>query len=93
MCSRHGAKWCGKGERDADEPRLARFDFYATTESRYYAAVALGIWCANWEMGCEALGIHGHFALLSAEERCVHDEKARPRLPRYDVSWVLDDDL
>jgi hypothetical protein len=82
-----------KGEQNEDEPRLARFDFYAVTESRYYAPVALGIWCANWEMGCEALGIHGHFALLSAEERGVHEEKARPRLPRYDVSWVVDEKL
>ena len=76
-----------------DGPRLARFDFYAATQSRYYAAVALGIWCANWEMGCEALGIHGHFAVLSAEERGVEDEGARVQLPRYDVSWVLDEKL
>ena len=63
------------------EPRLARFDFYAATESRYYAAVAVGIWCADWEMGCEALGIHGHFAVLPAEERGVHDEKTHPSCP------------
>jgi hypothetical protein len=72
------------------EPRLQRFDFYATTESRYYAAVATGIWCANWEMGCEALGISGHFALLSAEERGIQDEQALPPVPRYDLSWILD---
>ena len=79
------------GGADEDELRLVRFDFYATTESRYYAAVAVGIWCANWEMGCEALDIHGHFAVLSARERGVHDENARPQLPRYDVSWILDE--
>ncbi len=73
--------------------RLARFDFYATTDSRYYAAVALGIWCANWEMGCAALGIHGHFAVLPAGERGVLDAEDRPQLPRYDVSWVLEDDI
>jgi hypothetical protein len=73
--------------------RLARFDFYATTDSRYYAAVALGIWCANWEMGCAALGIHGHFAILPAGERGVLDAEDRPQLPRYDVSWVLEDDI
>lgn len=78
-------------QNDVDEPRLARFDFYAATKSRYYAAVALGIWCANWEMGCAALGIQGHITRLSADERCVHDEKARPQLPKYDVSWVLDE--
>jgi nitroreductase len=81
------------GAGDEYEPRLVRFDFYAATESRYYAPVAVGIWCANWEMGCEELGIHGHFALLSAGERDVHDEKARPQLPRYDVSWVLDENI
>ena len=82
-----------KGEGHADESRLARFDFYAATGSRYYAAVAVGIWCANWEVGCETLGIHGHFAVLPAGERCAHDEEARPPLPRYDVSWVLDEKL
>ena len=81
----------GKGECDEGEPHLARFDFYATTESRYYAPVALGIWCADWEMGCEALGFRGHFAVLPAEARGVLDAAARSQLPRYDVSWVLDE--
>lgn len=76
------------GEKEA----LTRFDFYATTESRYYAPVAVGIWCANWEIGCEALGVHGHFALLSAEER-EDDAETHSLMPRYDVSWVLDDDF
>ncbi len=79
-----------KGERDEDESRLARLDFYAATASRYYAAVAVGIWYSNWEMGCEVLGIQGRFSVLSAEERCVQDEKALSQFPRYDVSWVLD---
>ncbi len=48
--------------------KLIRFDFYCATASRYYAPVALGIWCANWETGCEALRRHGHFAVLSSEE-------------------------
>jgi hypothetical protein len=79
---------------DSDEPRLERFDFYATTESRYYAAVAVGIWCADWEMGCEALGIQGHFAVLPAVQRGIkNDEKTRSELPNYDVSWVLDENL
>ena len=86
---RHGEEW----RRGEVEARLARFDFYAVTESRYYAPVAVGIWCANWEMGCEALGIPGHFAVLSAEERGIQEENARPQLPRYDVSWVLDERL
>jgi nitroreductase len=78
---------------DDGKPRLERFDFYAATASRYYAAVALGIWYANWEMGCKALGIHGHYALLSDEERGVGDGNARPELPRYDLSWVPDENL
>jgi hypothetical protein len=76
-------------EKDA----LKRFDFYAATASRYYAAVALGIWYANWEMGCEALDIQGHYALLSPEERCIQDKKAIPQLPVYDLSWILDEKL
>ena len=70
---------------------LKSFDFYATTASRYYAPVAVGIWCANWELGCEAQGIKGHFSVLAAEERGINDEKTCPQLPRYDVSWVLDE--
>jgi len=72
---------------------LKRFDFYATTASRYYAPAAVGIWCANWELGCDAMGIQGHFAKLSARDRGIHDKKARFQFPRYDVSWVLDDYL
>ena len=53
----------------------------------------MGIWCANWEMGCEALGIHGHFAVLSPGEKGVPDEEACPQLPRYDVSWVPDENI
>jgi hypothetical protein len=76
-----------------DRGDLKRFDFYAATASRYYAPVAVGIWCANWEMGCEALGIRGHFSVLTAEERGIDNEKAGSQLPRYDVSWVLDDEV
>lgn len=57
-----------------------RFDFLMATNSRYYAPVALGIWCANWELGCEALGISGHFEVM---------ETAR-RGEGYGVSWVED---
>jgi len=74
-----------------NENGLERFDFYAVTASRYYAAVATGIWCANWEMGCESLGIHGHFAVLSAEERGVQGKE--DQLPKYDISWVLDENF
>lgn len=67
------------------KPTLSRLDFYAATSSRYYAAVALGIWCADWEIGCEALGIPGHFAVLSPAERGAENA---PELPHYDVSWI-----
>lgn len=59
---------------------LRSFSFYASTASRYYAPVALGIWAANWEMGCEALAIAGHFELAPTG--------GEP--PRFDLSWVLD---
>ena len=74
-------------EHSEGEERPVRFDFYASTASRFYAPVALGIWCANWETGCSALGIPGHFVELKPEERGVH---SAPELPRYDASWVLD---
>ncbi len=77
----------------AESGELKSLDFYAATASRYYAPVALGIWCANWEMGSAALGIHGHFAILPAEERGVQDKASRPPLPRYDVSWLVDENL
>jgi len=66
-------------------PTVARFDFAASTKSRFYSPVALGIWLANWEMGCEALGLDGRFAVLGPEERGA----GGPELPRYDVSWVV----
>ena len=67
--------------------KLMRFDFCAATTSRYYAAVALGIWCANWETGCATLNMRGHFTVLSPEERGASEA---PKLPRYDISWIID---
>ena len=74
-------------EQVGDQEKLIRFDFCAATTSRYYAAVALGIWCANWETGVGALNKRGHFAALSSAERA---SEAIPELPRYDVSWIVD---
>lgn len=65
---------------------VVRFDFYASTTSRFYAPVALGIWCANWEAGCRALGIPGHFTVLNPPERGVGDS-ADP--PCYGSSWLV----
>ena len=70
-----------------DESReLKSFEFFTTTASQYYAPVALGIWCANWEMGCDTLGIQGGFDVRSPETR-------QSPLPRYDLSWVPDEIL
>jgi len=63
-----------------------RFDFYPITPSKYYAAVAVGIWCANWEMGCEALDQKGHLAVASPNPRS--GEQAED-LPQCDVSWIV----
>ena len=63
-----------------DDGELRSFDFYAATASRYYAPVALGIWAANWETGCAALGIAGYFEVLAPS--------GEP--PRFDLRWALD---
>lgn len=57
---------------------VAAVHFMAVTASRYYAPVALGIWCANWELGCQALGEHGVFESVSS---------STDDLPRHDVTW------
>ena len=72
---------------DESGEAVERFDFYATTASRYYAPVALGIWCGSWEAGCRSLGIPGHFQVLTPEERGV---QTAPDPPRYHVSWIAD---
>jgi nitroreductase len=73
-------------EQTENQDKLIRFDFCASTKSRYYAAVALGVWCANWETGAAALNKRGHFTVLSSEERT---SEAAPELPRYDISWIV----
>lgn len=60
--------------------RLQRVDFCPTTASHYYAPVALGIWCANWEVGCQALGEVGRFVAEPPPDGDVV-------LPRVDVTW------
>jgi hypothetical protein len=70
--------------------RLTRLDLYQSIESRYYGPVAAGIWCANWEIGCEALGIRGHVAVLPEAEWGAGVVGATPE---YDVSWVADEPL
>ena len=76
-------------DRNENGAKATRFDFFSSIESRYYAPVAAGIWCANWELGCAALGIEGRFEVLSNEERGVGGPVDDGRLPRYEVSWIL----
>jgi nitroreductase len=57
---------------------IAAVKFLAATASRYYAPVALGIWCANWELGCEALGEQGVFESLPSSDGAP---------PFHDVTW------
>ncbi len=78
------------GAPEQNQRRLVRFDFFETTDSRYYAPVALGIWCANWELACAGLGIQGHFRVLSEKDRGLNAGNQLPALPRYELSWVLD---
>ncbi|MBK2125679.1 nitroreductase family protein [Fangia hongkongensis] len=67
-----------------EDGQLIRFDFYTATNSRYYAPLALGIWCANWEIGCTALGKEGYFSIMEDASN------AKDELPHYDISWVID---
>ncbi|NVK65026.1 MAG: nitroreductase family protein [Flavobacteriales bacterium] len=73
----------------ANENTVQRIDFFAVTTSRYYAAVASGIWCANWEMGCEELEIEGKFKKLGADKIDLTMEQRQKGVPIYDMSWVL----
>ncbi|MBU0479926.1 MAG: nitroreductase family protein [Proteobacteria bacterium] len=70
-----------------DNATVIRFDFFAATMSRYYAAVAVGIWTANWEMGCQAQRITGRWEFLDPTTVEAGE------LPRYDISWLLDPPL
>jgi nitroreductase len=73
--------------KDDSGENLARTDFYSSTHSRFYAMVALGIWLANWEIGCQALDRAGHFEEQTADGHGVGN---LPDLPQYVVSWVPD---
>ncbi|QUR69679.1 nitroreductase [Mycobacterium spongiae] len=66
------------------QQKAVRFDFYATNTSRFYTPVALGIWAANWETGCDALGIRGHFTIPLGDRN--DDTGAAHR----DLSWIAD---
>lgn len=65
----------------SDDDASSRVDFYAVTTSRFYAPVALGIWCANWEIGAASMGIQGRFTVCPPP---TGDLVA----PRHDVTWT-----
>lgn len=64
-----------------EDGQVRRVDFVATTPSRFYAPVALGIWVANWETGCAALGIAGRCVVLAGQG-------AGQGAGHYGASWV-----
>ena len=73
----------------SDNDKIERVDFVASTTSRYYAAVASGIWCANWEMGCKALNINGQFKKLNSTEIYLKEKQKDKSSLLYDISWIL----
>ncbi|MFD9287567.1 nitroreductase family protein [Streptomyces sp. NPDC060030] len=77
------------GVTDETGRNVTRFDFWAVSRSRFYAPVALGIWCANWEAGCEELDIPGHFEALEPGSR---GEAPSDGPAKYGVSWIVDSD-
>ncbi len=76
--------------RTNETGEIISFDFYTTTTSRYYAPISVGIWCTNWELGCEAQNIKGNFFIFTEEEMGFDIGKSHQRLPKYDMSWVID---
>jgi hypothetical protein len=75
------------GDSDTAARQLTGFSFLATSDSRYYAPVALGIWCANWELGSEASGIGGEFQAASGAP--VPGVDIEGSTVHHDVDWVL----
>ncbi len=65
--------------------KLIGFDFFTLTDSHFYTPLALGIWCANWEMSCELLGIEGEFTVMEAPEMRQLPEYS----VHYDITWKL----
>ncbi|MCF6776359.1 nitroreductase family protein [Thiotrichales bacterium 19X7-9] len=73
-------------DNTSEKDKLVRFDFLTATKSRYYAPLALGIWCANWEIGCLALNKNGHFRVLSNKER---GKVNISESSNYGISWIV----
>lgn len=64
----------------SEDKTLLKAQFCATEGSRFYAPLALGIWCANWETGMEALGYSGRWRALDAPRPIAGDLV-------HDVTW------
>lgn len=62
----------------------ARFDFFSSIKSRYYAPIATGIWLRHWEAACEDIGIKGSFVILADKELYIKDDLP----PIYEMSWI-----
>jgi hypothetical protein len=73
----------------SEDNKVTRIDFMAVTSSRFYAAVASGIWCANWELSCNELIIDGRFSSLNNTEIDLTESQSNAGAPIYDISWVV----
>lgn len=66
----------------ATEKEVTKAQICALEGSQYYAPLALGIWCANWETAMEALGQPGRWVRLEAARPIagglVHDLSWKP---------------
>jgi len=72
-------------EESDSRTQVSRFDFFCHTTSKYYAPVALGIWLANFEVGCRALKLDGRFSVVNENDR----ELSVPSSSfHYDISWI-----
>ena len=84
-------RMAAEDEDDDHHELLPEFDFFCATKSRFYAPIALGIWLANWEAGCDNLGIRGQFRVLGPEERGAAAKEGghqAAELPKYYISWL-----
>ncbi len=70
---------------DEADRHVDAVDFYATTTSRFYAPVAVGIWLANWEIACDTEGLRGHLELASGQPSPARGASTQITL---DARWV-----
>jgi len=75
----------------SDNNKITRIDFMAVTSAKYYAAIASGIWCTNWELSCNELKIEGKFVRLPDAEIGLSESQKNNGTPIYDISWVINE--